>query len=126
LEVDHQRLEAQRKERIEQQVQFRQREARKSAKKFREELAENIANGSVIINGIDTTVWPDPTFVTVIVSKETWEHANPPSLGKVFPAGMTHPGQWLEYAKTTQVFTQDPKFLEDVQRRILTRDVVGS
>ena len=64
--------------------------------------------GTNIINGIDTSVWTDKTFVNVIVSKETWEETNPSTLAKVFPAEMTHPGKWVEYAKTTEVFTQDP------------------
>jgi hypothetical protein len=82
--------------------------------------------GTNIINGIDTSVWPDKTFVNVIVSKETWEATNPSTLAKVLPAAMTHPGQWLEYARTTQVFTQEPKLIEDVLKKIATRDVVGS
>ena len=45
---------------------------------------------------------------------------------KGFHAEMTHPGKWVEYAKTTEVFTQDPKLLEDVLKKIATRDVVGS
>ena len=60
------------------------------------------------------------------MSKETWEATNASTLEKVFPAGMTHPGQWLEYAKTTEVFTKDPKLIEDVLKKIATRDVVGS
>ena len=47
-------------------------------------------------------------MVNVIVSKETWEATNPSTLAKVFPAEMTHPGKWVEYAKTTEVFTKDP------------------
>ena len=82
--------------------------------------------GTNIINGIDTATWPDPTFVNVIVPKETWEATNPSTLAKVFPAEMTHPGKWVEYAKPTEVFTQDPKLLEDVLKKIATRDVVGS
>ena len=82
--------------------------------------------GTNIINGIDTTIWPDKTFVDVIVSKETWEATNPSSIEKVFPAGMTNPGKWVEYAKTTEVFTKEPKLIEDVLKKIATRDVVGS
>ena len=82
--------------------------------------------GTNIIHGIDTSVWQDRTFVNVILSKETGEATNPSTLAKVFPAEMTHPGEWVEYAKTTEVFTEYPKLLEDVLKKIATRDVVGS
>ena len=93
---------------------------------LREEEAKKRLMGTNIIHGIDTSVWPDKTFVNVIVSKETWEATNPSTLAKVFPAEMTHPGKWVEYAKTTEVFTKDPKLIEDVLKKIATRDVVGS
>lgn len=71
-------------------------------------------------------MWKDPTFVEVIPSVKTWEEANEPSLAKVFTAAVTHPGKWLAWASKSAEFGQQKDLLQDMEKRIATRDVKES